>query len=145
MATSAWIVAPPEDGAQELAAGLGVHVLTAALLRHRGIRTADEAARFLYPRLQDLTDPSALDGMDQAIERVALALTAGQRIAIHGDYDVDGISATAILLRGLRALGADPRWYLPHRFHDGYGLGRRAVEALAGADSEVEEPIEATV
>ena len=137
MVASAWVVAPPEDGAQELAAALGLHVLTATLLRRRGVRTAEEAVRFLRPRLEDLVDPSALDGMDQAIGRVALALAAGQRIAIHGDYDVDGISATAILLRGLRALGADPRWYLPHRFHDGYGLGRPAVEALAGAGAEL--------
>ncbi len=137
MAASAWVVAPPEEGAQELAAVLGLHVLTATLLRRRGVRTADDAARFLRPRLEDLTDPCALDGMDRAIGRVALALAAGQRIAIHGDYDVDGISATAILLRGLRALGADPRWHLPHRLHDGYGLGRSAVEALAGAGAEL--------
>jgi len=113
-----------------------MHPLTAALLRRRGVASAEAAHRFLHPTLDDLSDPGGLSGMDDAVACVAQALAAGRRIAIHGDYDVDGISATAILLRGLRALGADPLWYLPHRFHDGYGLGVRAVETLAarGAD-----------
>ena len=71
MATSAWVVAPPEEGAQELAAALGLHVLTAVLLRRRGIGSAEEATRFLRPRLEDLTDPDALGGMDEAVGRVA--------------------------------------------------------------------------
>ncbi|TMI80402.1 MAG: single-stranded-DNA-specific exonuclease RecJ [Bacillati bacterium ANGP1] len=125
-----WIVSPPDGGAADLAAALGVRPLTAALLRRRGISTVAEARRFLDPRLEDLADPRSLPGMDRAVECVAQALRAGSRIAVHGDYDVDGVSATAILLRGLRALGAEPLWHLPHRFHDGYGLGSRAVETF---------------
>ena len=125
-----WIVSPPDGGAADLAAALGVRPLIAALLRRRGISTVAEARRFLDPRLEDLADPRSLPGMDRAVERVAQALRAGSRIAVHGDYDVDGVSATAILLRGLRALGAEPLWHLPHRFHDGYGLGSRAVETF---------------
>ncbi len=128
MSASPWIVAPPERGAAELAAALGVRPLTAALLRRRGLSTVEEARRFLTPCLEDLASPRSLPGMDRAVERVAQAVQAGGRVAVHGDYDVDGISATAILVRGLRGLGAEPLWYLPHRFHDGYGLGTRAVE-----------------
>jgi single-stranded-DNA-specific exonuclease len=131
MGTPAWVIAPPDDGAAALAAALGLRLLTAALLRRRGVTTAEEARRFLDPRLEDLTDPATLPGMSAAVERAAQAIAAGARIAIHGDYDVDGISATAILLRGLQAVGADPLWHLPHRLQDGYGLGTRAVDAVA--------------
>ena len=131
MGTRAWLIAPPDAGAAELAAALGVHPLTARLLRRRGIATAAEARRFLDPRLEDLAEPESLRGMAAAVDRVARAIAAGEQIAIHGDYDVDGISATAILLRGLHPLGAAPEWYLPHRLHDGYGLGIPAVDALA--------------
>src|SRR5437879_5647100 len=120
MTISSWIVAPPDGGAADLAAALGVRPLTAALLRRRGIATVREARRFLDPRLDDLSDPRSLPGMAEAVDRAAEAIRAGSRIAVHGDYDVDGISATAILLRALRALGADPLWHLPHRFRDGY-------------------------
>ena len=136
MGTPAWIVAAPDDGAADLAAAVGLHPLTAALLRRRGIVTPAEAHRFLHPRLEDLAAPESLPGMPDGVDRVARAIASGERIAVHGDYDVDGISATAILLRGLRALGAEPLWYLPHRLHDGYGLGARAVEALAAQGAQ---------
>lgn len=133
MDTRAWVVAPPDGDAERLATALGLHPITAALLRRRGVRTPAEAERFLNPRLADLSDPETLSGMRAAVERVAQAISAGDRIAIHGDYDVDGITSTAILLRGLGgvgAAGAPPLWYLPHRLRDGYGLGEWAVEAL---------------
>ena len=137
MTSPAWIVEPEDARAAALAAALGIQPLTAALLRRRGVTTVEEARRFLHPRLDELADPGALPGMDRAVERMAAALAAGRGIAVHGDYDVDGISAAAILLRGLRPLGGDPLWYLPHRFHDGYGLGIRAVETLAAQGAQV--------
>ncbi|HKV43974.1 MAG TPA: single-stranded-DNA-specific exonuclease RecJ, partial [bacterium] len=137
MAVANWIVEPKDAEAVALAAALDLHPLAASLLCRRGVTTVEAARRFLHPNLDDLADPLALPGMDRAVERVAAALAAGQHIAVHGDYDVDGISATAILVRGLQALGGDPRWYLPHRFHDGYGLGLRAVEALAAQGAQV--------
>jgi len=137
MPAPGWTVEPEDPNAAQFALALGVHPLTAALLRRRGVASADAAHRFLHPTLDELSDPGGLPGMVDAVACVAQALAAGRRIAIHGDYDVDGISATAILLRGLRALGADPLWYLPHRFHDGYGLGIRAVETLAARGAEL--------
>lgn len=131
MTATPWIIAPAERGASELAQALGVHPVTAALLWRRGLLTIEDARRFLTPRLEDLGSPWSLRGMDEAVELVAQTLRAGHRIAVHGDYDVDGISATGLLVRALRELGQEPLWHVPHRFHDGYGLGTRAVEALA--------------
>jgi single-stranded-DNA-specific exonuclease len=129
----AWNVAPADADAGEFARALGVHPLVGALLWRRGLRDATSARAFLAPSLDDLRDPSAVRGMTGAASLVADAVRAGRPIAVHGDYDVDGITATAILVRTLRVLGASPRWRLPHRIRDGYGLGAPAVEELAAA------------
>src|SRR5690349_20149320 len=117
--TTTWVVAPPDDEGAALAAALEVHPLLGALLPRRGVLTVEAAREFLEPRLDALTDPAAIAGIPQAVEVIDRALRSGSRIAIHGDYDVDGISATALLVRGLRALDADPLWFLPHRLRDG--------------------------
>jgi len=130
-------VAPRDPAADALARALGVSPTVAAVLCRRGAATVEAAREFLCPSLDRLSDPFAVPGMRDAADRLAAALRARELIAIHGDYDVDGISATAILVRGLRALGADPLWHLPHRLHDGYGLGTRAVETLASQGARV--------
>ncbi|HEV2439693.1 MAG TPA: single-stranded-DNA-specific exonuclease RecJ [bacterium] len=127
----AWNVAPADADAAEFARALGVHPLVAGLLRRRGLTTLEAARAFLSPALDDLGDPSRVPGMDEAVAVAAGAVRDGRPIAIHGDYDVDGITATAILVRTLRSLGAAPSVRLPHRIRDGYGLGVGAVEALA--------------
>lgn len=127
----AWLIAPADADAAEFARALGVSALAAALLRRRGLTSVDAARAFLSPALDDLGDPSAIPGVDEAVALVARAVREGRPIAVHGDYDVDGITATAILIRTLRMLGASPCWRLPHRIRDGYGLGTAAVEALA--------------
>lgn len=132
-----WVLAPADPEAAALAGALGVPPLVAALLRRRGAGTPEAAQAFLRPRLDDLADPLVVPGLGEAVEVLARALRAGRRIGVHGDYDVDGISATAILVRGLRALGADPVPYLPHRVRDGYGLGTAAVERLAETGVQV--------
>jgi single-stranded-DNA-specific exonuclease len=126
----AWTVAPADAAAEEFGRALGVHPLVAALLRRRGLTAPDAAQAFLAPSLDDLADPSTIPGMDEAVALAVRTIREGRRIAIHGDYDVDGITATAILVRALRGLGASPRRRLPHRIFDGYGLGTPAVEAL---------------
>ena len=133
----AWIIGPADAGAAEFARALGVHPLAAGVLRRRGITTVEAARAFLSPSLDELTDPSAIPGMAAAAGLVAGAVRTGRPIAIHGDYDVDGVTATAILVRTLRALGAAPGWRLPHRITDGYGLGLPAVEALAAGGAEL--------
>jgi single-stranded-DNA-specific exonuclease len=106
--------------------------LLARTLAARGLTTPQEVRRFLDARLADnLGDPFGLKDMDRAADRVAEAVRRQERIAIFGDYDVDGITATVLLLHLFRWLGADPFYYIPHRVDEGYGLSCEAIDFLA--------------
>jgi single-stranded-DNA-specific exonuclease len=118
------------DAAQALAAGLGVSLTTAAVLVRRGYDDLDEAGRFLAGELVS-HDPFLLGQMAEACASIRGAIAAGKRICVHGDYDVDGISATALAVIVLRELGADVEWHLPSRFEEGYGLARETLARLA--------------
>ena len=102
-----------------------------AILVQRGIASAAEARAFLSPGEELLNDPLLLSDMGRVVERVRAALEAGKRICVYGDYDVDGVTAAAILYLHLTSLGADVRAYLPDRHREGYGLNEEAVRALA--------------
>jgi single-stranded-DNA-specific exonuclease len=109
---------------------LGVgHVLAQVLVR-RGLGDPARAAAFL--RADARHDPDAFAGIDRARDVIGHHVRAGSRIVVHGDYDVDGVCATAIMVRALRELGADVGWFLPGRAEDGYGLSAATVERLAG-------------
>jgi single-stranded-DNA-specific exonuclease len=120
-----------EAAAAALSGSAGVGLVTARLLCQRGITTADAAARFLRPSLDHLHDPFRLTGMDRAVGRVLAAIERRERVAIHGDYDVDGITSTVILERTIQAMGGDVTHFIPERLRDGYGLQPAAVERLA--------------
>ena len=92
-----WALPPPWEGAQRLARQLKVSPILAQCLHNRGLREADQARSFLRPRLTDLAVPEELPGAVEAADRLAGAVQRGGRIVIYGDYDVDGISGTAIL------------------------------------------------
>ncbi len=127
-----WIEGPaagPE--AEALASALGLHPLAARVLSLRGHAEAADATRFLEASLADLPDPFSMKGMEAAVERIARAVVAGERIAAYGDYDVDGVTSTVLLAGFLRAAGADVVTYTPHRLVEGYGLNTGAVEKLA--------------
>lgn len=100
----------------------------ASLLLTRGIATAPQALRFLCPDRKWLHDPYQLPDMEVATERIRLAKERGEKVMIHGDYDVDGITATALLVLALRDYGLDVSWHLPHRLEDGYGLTSSGIE-----------------
>jgi single-stranded-DNA-specific exonuclease len=119
-----------ERVALELARAAGVEPAVARLLVLRGITDADAAGRFLQPSLDHLHDPMRLAGMAAAVERLLKAVAARERIAVHGDYDVDGITATVILRRSLELLGGDVVHFVPDRMRDGYGLNTPAIERL---------------
>lgn len=102
------------------------------LLVGRGIASAEEARRFLNPDAGDLVDPMRLSCMPGAVERIRAAMAAGEPICVYGDYDVDGVSASAILVGYLREAGADAWVYLPSRHSEGYGLNEAAVREVAG-------------
>jgi single-stranded-DNA-specific exonuclease len=114
----------------QLSAALNLPTVVARLLCQRGLADPAEATRFLNPSLDQLHDPMRLAGMKVAVERLRAALEKRERIAIHGDYDVDGITSTVILRRALELLGGDVVHFLPERFTDGYGLQPSAIERL---------------
>lgn len=127
---SRWIARPyPTAAARLLERELGVSSTVAAILARRGHTDAQAAERFLAG--DERHDPALLPGAAAAAETLVRHAAAGSRIAVFGDYDVDGVCSTAVLLRALRALGADPRWRLPSRFEDGYGLSVAGVDRLA--------------
>ncbi len=131
MPTLLWEPVPCDEAAvAPLANALGVTPVVARLLCQRGLADPDAAARFLAPSLQQLHDPFRLAGMGAAVERVLAAVARRERVAIHGDYDVDGITATVILRRMIEGIGGDVVHFLPDRLRDGYGLQVPAVERL---------------
>src|SRR5918999_312657 len=125
-----WVCEPYDVAlAERLAAGLGMSRPVGAVLARRGFADVESARTFLAA--EERHDPLTLPGVPQACELILGHLRRGSRIAVFGDYDVDGVCSTAILVRALRALGGDPAWELPSRFDDGYGLSTAAVERLA--------------
>jgi single-stranded-DNA-specific exonuclease len=126
-----WQPRPCDDvQAERFARELGVSATMARLLSIRGISDLDAAARFLKPSLDHLLDPMGLADMDRAVERLQRAIAHGERIAVHGDYDVDGITSTVILRRALELLGGQVTHFIPERMRDGYGLQPAALERL---------------
>ena len=132
MSEGTWTISPcPHRQAASLARELGLSEITASVLVRRGYGDPDEARAFLAGE-QPLQDPFQLGDMAPAVERIRAAVRAGERICVHGDYDVDGICATVVAVTVLRALGADVEWHLPSRFDEGYGVSGDTLERLAG-------------
>jgi single-stranded-DNA-specific exonuclease len=126
-----WDLLPCDDVATAtLAAALSIDPAVARLLCQRGLADPELAGRFLNPCLDHLHDPMLLADMRVAVERIMAALARKERIAIHGDYDVDGVTSTVILRRALELLGGDVVHFIPERLKDGYGLQPIAIERL---------------
>src|SRR5205823_4438011 len=123
---------PPGDGRQArlLAAELGLSRTTASVLVRRGYADSAQALAFLEGALPG-HDPFSLGDMRAAVETIRAAVARGARICVHGDYDADGICATALAVFLLRELGARPAWHLPSRFEEGYGLACQTLTRLA--------------
>lgn len=102
-------------------------------LRARGIITEDERRRFMYPDLSVLRDPFELPDMQKAVDRIEEAVFSGESICVYGDYDVDGICATTMLLHYLLSIGAEVSYRIPSRHDEGYGISRKAIDALAAS------------
>jgi single-stranded-DNA-specific exonuclease len=123
-------VACDEPSAEKLAAALRLSPIVARVLCQRGLADPECAARFLNPSLDQLHDPMGLADMRAGVDRILGSIARKERIAVHGDYDVDGVTSTVILKRALELLGADVVHYIPERLKDGYGLQPSAVERL---------------
>ena len=126
-----WIVRPPDSRAGELARALDISPIVAGLLLARGYGDAESAQIFLKPSLDQLHDPFLMRGMSDAVGRLLRAIDNQEPILIYGDYDVDGTTGTAVLLRALRMLGATAGYHVPHRFTEGYGIQQAALERAA--------------
>lgn len=147
-----WLIAQAEPAvAGALARSLDLPLALAQTLLNRGCRDAEAAKHFLQPQLRQLADPFALPDMAAAVERIQTALAHRERIVIYGDYDVDGVTASALLTRVLRAAGGDVANFLPHRMDEGYGLSvdgvarcvrERAPQLLIAVDCGTSSPQE---
>lgn len=112
--------------------------LVEQILQRRGYTDPHEQAAFLNPDYErHVHDPLQLADMREACARIASAIAAGERIVIYGDYDIDGLSATALLLDGLASMGAHVEGYIPDRFEEGYGLNAEALQSLAEAGASL--------
>jgi single-stranded-DNA-specific exonuclease len=123
-----WTTAAPSVEALELARTLELHPQVASLLWQRGHRSVEQVRAFLDPRLQTLGDPFRLTDLRRAAERLLRGIEARERMVIFGDYDVDGVTSSALLWRVLKKLGADVETFLPLRMEEGYGLSQDGVE-----------------
>lgn len=131
--TRPWLL-PTQDyaSAASLARSLRISPITAALLQQRNVVTPEEAIRFLRPSLGHLFDPFLMTDMDVAVSRITQARKNGERVLVFGDYDVDGLSAAALLVRGLRRFGiASVEADMPDRLNEGFGLAPEHVEQAA--------------
>lgn len=127
----AWQFCQPDPlNSLELSRQLKISPLLAQMLINRGITGVKESQVFLSPRLMNLSDPFLLPNIKKAAERVIRALERGEKVAIYGDYDVDGVTGTSILIETLRHIGLDPSYYIPHRYGEGYSLNIEAVKTL---------------
>ena len=126
-----------ETHAATLVSALAIDPVIAHLLVLRGIVTPDEAERFLHPSIDQLHDPFQLADLPLAVDRLLRAIDHKDRIAVHGDYDVDGVTSTVILRRLLELLGGDVVHFIPDRIKDGYGLEPAGIERLAAQQVSV--------
>ena len=121
---------PDIEKSSRLAVRLGISQLVAQLLVNRGIETEDAAHAYLYPTPDLLHSPFLMYGMEKVVERIRLAMKRGEQIWIFGDYDVDGTTATSLLINTFRHLDFPVQPYIPNRFEEGYGLNKEAIHKL---------------
>ena len=125
MVQTVWAV---RDSQRSVATGGSYSPLFLSLLVHRGLQTAEEIENFLYPERENLINPFLMKGMNEAAERLKKAAARGEKVLVHGDYDVDGVTGAAILSLTLEKLGISHETFLPERKRDGYGVSKEAIE-----------------
>ena len=127
-----WVTAPADESlVEKLSAETGMEKSIMRILVSRNIDTAEKINSFLNPDINKLYSPFLLKDMDKAAARIKKALEKGEKIAVYGDYDVDGITGVTVLLRFLRAVGGNCIYYIPDRQNDGYGLNKNAVDLIS--------------
>ena len=132
-----WLLKRTKIDTAAMARDLGIRRATAAVLANRELSSRQAARSFLYGGTAALGNPLEMKDFSQAVSLLAEAIRAGKRIAVYGDYDVDGVMSTSILYQTILRCGGNAVFYLPHRQKEGYGLNLRAVEQLAAEGIEV--------
>ena len=124
---------PDQEKVEQISKELGISETAAKVLVNRGIEDAEAANKFLNPSVRHLHDPFLMKDMDLAINRLETCLKNDERLLVYGDYDVDGISSTALLVRFLRYSGFNVGNYIPSRHREGYGINKQAIKNIAKA------------
>ena len=132
-----WLLKRTKIDTAAMARDLGIRRATAAVLANRELSSRQAARSFLYGGTAALGNPLEMKDFSQAVSLLAEAIRAGKRIAVYGDYDVDGVMSTSILYQTILRCGGNAVFYLPHRQKEGYGLNLKAVEQLAAEGIEV--------
>jgi single-stranded-DNA-specific exonuclease len=136
--TTQWKIADIKKDLQEqLACDLGVHPIVSGILISRDILTADDAKRYLTPSLTDLHSPFLMMDMRKAVDRVARALYHHEKIMIYGDYDADGITSVAVLMKFLQNISPHVDYYIPDRISEGYGLNIKAIDKIKKSGAQL--------
>ncbi len=124
-----WVLsAQNPDLCSKLSQTLNISQIVAQVLINRGIETPEQAQLFLSARLQDLHSPFLMKGMEKAVGRIVAAIKNNEKICIYGDFDVDGITSTAVMVLFLREVNVNVSFYIPKRLKEGYGLNVNAVK-----------------
>ncbi len=126
-----WTLLSPAPSASRIAAELDIHPAIASILLRRGLHTPSEISDFLDPSLSSLQDPFVFQDMDKAVWRIRRAIADREKILVYGDYDVDGVTGSAVLYPALKKMGAQVEVHIPHRIQEGYGLNRETLGRLA--------------
>ena len=133
-----WETAPfPEEIASDIVSSYKLDPVAAALVSHRLAQNGMSPEEYLEPRLEHLHAPSLLTDMDKAVDMIRESIKKKEKICIHGDYDVDGMTATVLLVKCLRKMGGDVTWYIPHRMEEGYGLSSETIRHLHSLEIEL--------
>ncbi|MBF0634528.1 MAG: single-stranded-DNA-specific exonuclease RecJ [Nitrospinae bacterium] len=126
-----WIIHPGSPEAESnISSALNLHPVISRLLVNRGVSTPEDARLYLEGGLDSLHDPFTMAGMREAVDRVITAKAGGEKIVIYGDYDADGVTATALLLSFFRQTGFNASYYIPERLTEGYGLNTEALDSI---------------
>jgi len=137
MRESVWLLRPENEHAKTLAFELGIPLEIAQILINRNISETQDVQQFLFGTLENLHDPFLMKGMREATDRIKKAISAGERIFIFGDYDVDGILSVVVLTKALQSLGAEVEYFIPDRLKQGYGMKGKYVDNVLARGSSL--------
>ncbi len=137
MRESVWLLRPENEHAKTLAFELGIPLEIAQILINRNISETQDVQQFLFGTLENLHDPFLMKGMREATDRIKKAISAGERIFIFGDYDVDGILSVVVLTKALQSLGAEVEYFIPDRLKQGYGMKGKYVDSVLARESSL--------